>query len=445
MAKIKKLQNPFYIGGPVPTELFNGRERELKQIVKRICKTVGAESIAVIGPSQIGKTSLLKMLSSPTLKTKFNEEGEHKYLFCFLDVYQLPHDCTSNEFWAKILQEIPSQIDNDSENHLLEIYKICQEKNFTMDSIQQFLNQAYQNSYRLILLIDEFDALLHYQKLRNESFFSQFRSLISLNNKPIALVLATRVIPSNLDHTVREITFGSPFFNNLSHVYLTTFTDRDVANLLNLGGEKFTASDRQFLLNLCGGHPFLTQKAASILWESYEFDKKTNPSERHQNVFNLVCLQSDNTFYDTWHCLIDEQHQTHKALTAISISQLLGNEIISFIPTFDAKELLENMDAKGIEILKGYNFIEPDENNITHWRIRSQALLNWMSGKIKSTVNANTPFEQWLKEQEVQGLLTVKEKQKLEQNAQVVMGIFQKGITTFVEAVAKGFGETLSS
>ena len=52
-------------------------------------------------------------------------------------------------------------------------------------------------------------------------------------------------------------------------------------------------------------------------------------------------------------------------------------------------------------------------------------------------------FEEWLRAQEWEGLLTRSEKQQLDKGVRAVAGLLKGGVTTLIEAAAKGAGEAI--
>jgi hypothetical protein len=57
------------------------------------------------------------------------------------------------------------------------------------------------------------------------------------------------------------------------------------------------------------------------------------------------------------------------------------------------------------------------------------------------TVRDEPSFEEWLRKQEWEGLLTRSEKQQLDKGIRAVVGLLKDGVSTLIEAAAKGAGE----
>jgi hypothetical protein len=67
----------------------------------------------------------------------------------------------------------------------------------------------------------------------------------------------------------------------------------------------------------------------------------------------------------------------------------------------------------------------------------------WLADELVKVVRRDTPFEEWLQAQEMEGLLTKGEKQKLEKAARAVGEVLKGGATALIQAAAKGLGEAM--
>jgi len=75
--------------------------------------------------------------------------------------------------------------------------------------------------------------------------------------------------------------------------------------------------------------------------------------------------------------------------------------------------------------------------------VRPQASLWWLADELVRTVCDETPFEEWLQAQELEGLLTRGEKQQLDKGVRTIVGLLKGGVTTLIEAAAKGAAEAI--
>ena len=74
-------------------------------------------------------------------------------------------------------------------------------------------------------------------------------------------------------------------------------------------------------------------------------------------------------------------------------------------------------------------------------RVRPQAFLWWLADELVRTVRDETSFEEWLQKQELGFLLTRGEKEQLGKAVRAVADLLKGGVTTLVEAAARGVGE----
>jgi AAA+ ATPase superfamily predicted ATPase len=74
--------NPFYYGGIIKeSRLFVGRKREVAEIVEAIATSA---SVSLTGEKRIGKSSLLRYLSDPSVEQK-NGLDISRYVFSYFD------------------------------------------------------------------------------------------------------------------------------------------------------------------------------------------------------------------------------------------------------------------------------------------------------------------------------------------------------------------------
>ncbi len=78
------------------------------------------------------------------------------------------------------------------------------------------------------------------------------------------------------------------------------------------------------------------------------------------------------------------------------------------------------------------------------YEIAQKALLFWLADEIIRQIRDDeVSFDNWVKTRELDGLLTKGEKQRLGKAAGFFVKMAQQGTSTVIEAIAKGFGESL--
>ena len=75
------------------------------------------------------------------------------------------------------------------------------------------------------------------------------------------LIIAARQSTDTLNSSTQEYSrTGSPYFNFMEEITVSTFTDKDVEQLL--AKASFSEKEQQYLADLSGGHPYILQVAA---------------------------------------------------------------------------------------------------------------------------------------------------------------------------------------
>ena len=432
------MPNPFFYGNPVPLSLFLDRRRELRRITGRIVNQ--GQSTAIVGEPRSGKTSLLLYLKAPEVRAALYRAGWKQLLFSFIDNQSLSGECNLAQFWQLALRPLHEQVIAPNPNlPLTDAYQTCQENAFGTFTLERLLAQMNAAEWRLVLLLDEFDVLLHHPVLNCAEFFGSLRSLASRSRGALALVIASRrPLASLIEATQQFSRISSPYFNFLSEITLGPLPVKDVAELLKQASDRFTPQDRRFVATVAGGHPYLLQAAASMLWEAYE-DGERDPVQRWQRAAGNLYTEAALTLSDTWQQWPPTTRRAFTAVALAHIPRLLEQR------QFHTERLLRDMRDFGPELrpLKKRGFVTEDAAIPGGWRVRPQAFLWWLADELVRTVRRETPFEEWLQQQEWEGLLTRGEKQQLGKAVRFVGELLKDGAATLIEAAAKGAGAAL--
>lgn len=430
--------NPFFFGYPVTRDSFIGRKSEIRRVVNLI-KNKG-QSAAIVGQPRSGKTSFLQYLAEVENRQIFFGENTEKLLFSFLDSHTFTHNFKQSDFWEVALQPLHEKLSESKDSPVFQAYKMCEENNFSTFELAKLLKHMSQDGWRLVLIVDEFDGLLLHPILNSGEFFGSMRSLVSRSEGAISLIIATNSLLTTLNRATQAYSqLGSPYFNFLQDIALGPFQDKDLADLLANGSNYFTKEDRQFIKYICGNHPYLSQVAASALWDSYENDDR-DCVQRRTYVIEEVYNAASQTLSITWEYFLPT---TRKVLTAVSLAHLdvfLERESILSDSYFDISSLTESVRdlKKEFRQLRQQGYIQTDENIVGGWRIRPAIFLWWIGEEIHRTVSKDLPFHEWLTEQQWGFFLKNGEKKKLEKNLKVVGELLEKGVSTLIESAAKG-------
>jgi hypothetical protein len=433
------MPNPFFYGNPVPPEQFLGRRREIRRITGRIVNQ--GQSTAIVGEPRTGKTSLLEYLAAPQMSVKLYGQQGKQFLFSYLDAQTLGGQFSQAEFWEYVLRPLQSKIaDLDEDAPLTQAYRVCQENDFGTFVLELLFEEVRDQDLRLIVMLDEFNEILHHPVLNCAEFFGSLRSLATRARSALALIVATPRSLSELSQEIDQFSVrGSPYFNFLSEVPMGPLSLRDISELLRRA-DRFSTKDRRFVSEVAGGHPYLVQATAAALWDVYE-DKVRDPVERWRMAGESLYDEAEMTIGNTWRQWPSAMRQAITAValahipTLLSQREFLVDRFIRDIRDF-APELRE---------LKRRGFTKEDDAIPGGWRVRPGVFLWWLADELTRTVRSQAVFEDWLRAEVLEGPLTRKEKQQLGQVARQTMDLVKGGVSALIEAAAYGIGSGLSS
>jgi len=313
--------NPFFCSSYVSLNQFIDRRRELRRITARIINH--GQSTAIVGGPYSGKTSLLRYLAAPEMRTALYGAGGEWLIFSYLGVHRLSGECTQAQFWEHVLRPLYKRvIALDPDSSLAQVYQICQENDFGAFVLERLLVQMKAEGRRLVLLLDEFDDLLHHPILNSAEFFGSLRSLASRSRGALALVIASRCSLASLnDATQQFIRTGSPYFDFLSEVTLGPWPDADVIQLLSFAKDRFNADDFRFVREVAGEHPYLLQVSAFELWEAYEAGEE-EPSQRRREAGYRLYYEAARILDDAWRFWPLETRQVFTTIGLVHMNSL---------------------------------------------------------------------------------------------------------------------------
>jgi len=429
------MPNPFFYGNPVSPNQFIGRRRALRRVVSRILNQ--GQSTAVVGEPRSGKTSLLLYLSAPeTHEDLYGERGEsglgRPLLFTYLDAQTLGGAFTQARFWEHALHPLRAEM-ADPASPLAQAYRTCRENDFGCFVLERLLAQMRADDWRLVLLLDEFDALLHHPVLNKAEFFGSLRSLASRSRGALALVIASRCPLTELNKETQELSrTGSPYFNFLDELTLGPWPNKDVEALLRRA-ERFTPDDRRFVVRVAGGHPYLLQAAAFELWEAYAEgldDTGARRREAGKRLYDKAALILE----DTWRLWPPATRRAFTIVALADVARMLEQRRFYEIPLVrDRRDV-----GRELRALAKQGFVTQDDAAPTDYRVRTQAFLWWLADELVRTVRDEAPFEEWLSKQEMGILLTKGEREQLDEAVRAIGGLLEDGASTLIEAAATG-------
>ncbi len=312
------VDNPFYHRGAIrQAEHFYGREAEIAEILSLLRN---GQSVSIIGPRRIGKSSLLMHLCRPATRVPL-DLAPPKTLFVLIDCQELG-GCPPEEVYEAFfygLQDAAEAINIDLQPR---------GEIGTYRNVDRAINQVSQNETSVVLLLDEFELLAANEQL-TPHFFARLRGLttkyglayITASQRPLYAI------------TADEKVLSSPFFNIFVTISLGLFSDADAHQLINnrlIGTDiECSAAQRQYLIDLVGTHPFFLHVAGYHLFQLLEQGEQLDTPEQLSVIDAAVEIESESHLHYLWNNLTaDEQYALATSEGAIDVIRMLEQQCL---------------------------------------------------------------------------------------------------------------------
>ncbi len=427
--------NPFKPGGVVPPELFVGRAEEIRDIEHSLM--IGG-SIMITGLLQSGKSSLLEHLlwrwqGQPVAFQ--SSGGDSKYVPSRMSGHLLFGNVTERQFWQQALQ--PIREIRPLFQEIEPAWRVCFEQEFGTWSLEQVFKEIDRRHYSLLLLIDEFDALLTGSPLASPSFFGFLREMAS-RSVGLAFITFSNISKSDLDQLAHQKfkPIGSPFFNFVTDEIVLGPLDREAAHRLvttvSRGVLDADCADRIAIVT--GRQPYLMQLVAR-----YEFMIRSGEvNDRPGNYSRWVAEPAMQHFTSVMNssAQIKETLVIRRILVLTALATLGG--------LLDSKRyLLGDMTQlkhyqREIRWLKGNGLVrevEPFE-----YRPSSRLLLEWVIEEMRRAQLEKTDLTDWLRSNQfaVDFVLTQGELDRIKALAKSVWENIEKLTSLMAKSAVEG-------
>ena len=270
---MRNLDNPFYHRGAIRhAQHFWGRAQETAQILGLLRN---GQSVSLIGPRRIGKSSLFLHLCRPEVRAPFNL-APPQALFVLVDCQELGGS-PPDEVYDVLLQgvqdaaaaadlSLPPTTEGDS-------YR----------TLDRALYQITQEGVAIVVLLDEFELLASNEHL-TPYFFARLRGLttkyglayLTASQHPLFLITADEKILS------------SPFFNIFVTLPLGLMSDEEARTLLLARLQdttiQFSPGIVNHILELVGPHPFFLHVAG---YHIYPMVAENGNSDFHSRELDI--------------------------------------------------------------------------------------------------------------------------------------------------------------
>lgn len=240
------IDNPFFHRGAIRrSRYFYGREAETDQILGLLRN---GQSVSLIGPRRIGKSSLLIHLCRADVRQKLNLQPP-KSLFVLLDCQELGGSPPKEVYETLLTGLLDAAADAG-------IHVDASHQPGTYRALDRALHEiSGRQEVPVVVLLDEFELLAANEHL-TPYFFARLRGLTT----KYGLAYLTASQRPLFAITAEEEILSSPFFNIFVTLPLGLFSEEEARGLLDtrlaMTNLSFSPPLTDYLLFLVGFHPF---------------------------------------------------------------------------------------------------------------------------------------------------------------------------------------------
>jgi hypothetical protein len=251
-------ENPYFHRGPIrDSKFFFGRTAEAQEVLRCVSRR---QSVSVVGPRRIGKTSLLFHLAEPEVKAAHGLGDD--YVFVYVDCQALSGALAESDVYRELLKDVVEVIqDVRSAEH-------GSQELVTYLDFKRSLDEIVAPGIRIVLMFDEFEEIACNGHL-GRSFFNELRGL-GQTDKVVYVTASSETLSDLAFHD--KTVLSSPFFNIFYPVWLGFMKSEEARALVDgvaamAAFEGFDESDHAFLHAIAGLHPFYLQVGCYYLFE----------------------------------------------------------------------------------------------------------------------------------------------------------------------------------
>lgn len=254
------VQNPFFHRGAIrdPAYFYN-RTRETDQVATLIRTS---QSVSVIGPRRIGKTSFLYHLQDASVRAQYGLSSP-EHVFVPLDIEGMEGASVAEIYalFSNRLREAAPDLAGEPE---------ATAASASYRNLDHLVRLVHRRGDKITFLIDEFELLAANPNL-DPSFFSALRGLAT--RYALSYVIVSQQPLISLVYADNSV-LSSPFFNIFAVVPLGLFSEQEsrrmVLDLLSRTSVQFPEEALQAIIELAGPHPFFVQIAAYLVYEALQ-------------------------------------------------------------------------------------------------------------------------------------------------------------------------------
>lgn len=316
------MDNPFFHRGAIRwAEEFHGREAEIAQILGLLRN---GQSVSLVGPRRIGKSSLLLHLTRAAVRAPYNLDSPQA-LFVMVDCQELGGSPPEEVYEALLTSLLDISADAG-----LEVGEV--ERPGSYRSLDRVLYRLQQTRTAVVMLLDEFELLAANERL-TPYFFARLRGLTT----KYGLAYLTASQRPLFAITADEQILSSPFFNIFVTLPLGLFSREEALTLLQrrLEGTHINFSEAlcNYLLELVGPHPFFLHVAGYHAFQALAQGARLETAADMAQLDAPIEIEADSHLSYVWHNLEpDEQYTLATAHGPVETLRMLEQQCL-LLPT----------------------------------------------------------------------------------------------------------------
>ncbi len=290
------IYNPFFHRGAIRrAEEFHGRKEQIGQILGLFRN---GQSVSVVGPRRIGKSSLLLHLKRPSTRSESGIVPEDTVV-ALVDCQELggspPEEVyealmTSLMDSAGMKTAVPSGVERPG----------------TYRSLDSILGELVRSGSSVVVLLDEFELLAANKRL-TPYFFARLRGLTT----KYGLAYLTASQRPLFDITADEEILSSPFFNIFVTLSLGLFKRQEAFELfdkrLEETGIEFSHELCEYLIELVGPHPFFLHIAGYHAYSAVAEGRIDGSDTALRDLDTAIEIESESHLGYLWQNLTPEE------------------------------------------------------------------------------------------------------------------------------------------
>jgi hypothetical protein len=311
-------ENPFFHRGAIRrAKHFHGRSAEVEQILGLLRN---GQSVSLIGPRRIGKSSLLLHLCRPEVRKDFELDLPHA-LFVMLDCQELGGS-PPEEVYETLLMSLS----DTAEVAGLTIDQFQQPG--TYRALDRALHQISNRNIPVVFILDEFELLAANEHL-TPYFFARLRGLTS----KYGLAYLTASQRPLFAITAEEEILSSPFFNIFVTLPLGLFSVEEAETMIDRRlaeiNTEFPSELTDHLLFLVGPHPFFLHIAGYHAYQALVQGGTNGNLQIPSTLDDAIEVEADSHLGYLWNNLsADEQYALALADGPIEIMRQLEQQCL---------------------------------------------------------------------------------------------------------------------